>query len=99
MRWKRTGRLKPDRDDARYQGTVSVEYPFHPLFGQKNLSVVRTGVWGIELVELQIGSKRRALPVWMTDPQRCAQMTCGLQPTCSWITLLRLAEWLRTVDL
>jgi hypothetical protein len=94
-----TGRLKPTRDDARYQGTISIHYPFHPLYRQKNLSVVRRGVWGVELVELQFGSKRRAVPVWMTDPLRCSQMTCGLQPTCSLTTLLRLGEWLQIVDL
>jgi hypothetical protein len=37
--------------------------------------------------------------MWMIDKDRCAQMTCGLQPSCSFATLLELAEWLQAVDL
>ena len=93
-------RRKPPQHDARYQGAVSVHYPFHPLFGEDQLPIVRrSGSRGTEYVEVQHARGRQAVPVWMTDPQQCAQMTCGLLPACDCASLLRLAQWLQTLDL
>ena len=95
-----SGGREPTQNDAGYQGTVSIHYPFHPLFGQGDLPVVRrTGSGSVEYVEVRCGSDRQALPVWMTDAQRCAQMTCGLFPACDYAALLQLAQWLQTLDL
>jgi hypothetical protein len=92
-------RPSPARNDARYQGEVSVYYPFHPLLSKQNLSVLRkSGAGGAEYLELHGPKVRQVVPAWMLDPDRCTQMTCGLQPTADLASLLDLAHWLRTVD-
>ena len=93
-------RLQPTRNDARYQGNVSVWYPFHPLFGKQDLSVMRRfGRGDVEYVELHTRDLRQMVPAWMLDQDRCAQMTCGLQPAVELDSLLELARWLRALDL
>ena len=92
-------RRQPTRDDARYPGKVSVWYPYHPLYGVHDLSVVREfGCWDVQYVELA-AQKRQAIPAWMLDQERCAQMTCGLQPTVDLAALLELANWLQAQGL
>jgi hypothetical protein len=79
----------------RYPGKVSVWYPYHPLYGVRDLSVVREfGCGDVQYVELAT-QKRQAVPAWMLDQERCAQMTCGLQPTVDLAALLELADWLQ----
>jgi hypothetical protein len=86
-------------NDARYQGKVSVWYPYHPLFGTHDLSVVRKfGCHNVEYVQLA-APVRQGVPAWMLDQQLCAQMTFGLQPTADLAALLRLADWLQAQDL
>jgi hypothetical protein len=53
---------------------------------------------GDRQVELQIGHQRQVLPVWMTDQQHCAALTCGLEPHCSWEILLQLARLLQVSE-
>jgi hypothetical protein len=97
--WTRRVRLKPTRDDARYQGEVSVWYPYHPLYGARNLSLLREyGCGDVHYVELS-ARDRQAVPAWMLDQERCAQMTCGLQPAVDLATLVELADWLRAQHL
>jgi hypothetical protein len=92
-------RLKPTRNDARYQGKISVWYPFHPLYGTHDLSVVRAfGTGGVEYAELA-AQQRQVVPAWMLDQDRCAQMTLGLQPACDLAALLTLAGWLQAQGL
>ena len=68
----RGSRLKPTRNDARYQGKISVWYPFHPLYGTHDLSVVRVlGAGGVEYAELA-AQQRQVVPSWMLDQDRCA---------------------------
>ena len=94
-------RLKAAGNDARYQGNVRVWYPFHPLYHSPNLSVRRRfGCHDVEYVELaspRLG--RLAVPAWMLDEQRCAQMTIGREPTVDLSALLRLADWLQAQSL
>jgi hypothetical protein len=94
-------RLKATRNDARYQGNVSVWYPFHPFYRSPNLSVRRRfGCHDVEYVELASQRpQRQAVPAWMLDEERCAQMTIGLEPTVDLAALLRLADWLQAQDL
>jgi hypothetical protein len=85
-------------DNARYPGTVKIEYPLHPLFGQEVRAVQldakgRKGQLLIESVE-----DRRCLPAWMTDPARCALLTFGWQPFASCQTLRQLDELLNALD-
>jgi hypothetical protein len=86
-------------NDARYPGKVSVWYVFHPLYRAPDLSVVRKfGCHEVEYVQLG-APERQAVPAWMLDEERCAQMTIGLQPTVDLAALLRLADWLQAQDL
>ena len=87
--------LKPTRNDARYQGKVSVWYPFHPFFGKHDFSVMRRfGCRDVEYLDLRCPEVRQAVPSWMVDADLCGQMTCGLQPTTDLPTLLELVRWL-----
>ena len=96
---ERRFRLKATANDARYRGNVSVWYPFHPLYRTPDLSVVRKfGCYDVEYVQLA-APERQAVPAWMLDQERAAQMTIGLQPTVDMAALLRLAEWLQAQDL
>jgi hypothetical protein len=93
-------RLKPTGNDARYQGKVSVWYPFHPLYGIHDLLVARNfGCRDVEYVELVAPKGRQAVPSWMLDQERCAQMTCGFQPAVDLAALLDLADWLQAQGL
>ncbi len=75
-------------------------YAFHPLLGKQDLSVLRKfGSGDAEYLELKGAQVRQVIPAWMLDPDRCAQMTFGLQPTADVASLVELARWLRTVDL
>jgi hypothetical protein len=93
-------RLKPARDDARYQGKVCVWYPYHPLCGKQNLSILRrVGSPEVEYLEIHSADGRQCVPAWMLDADCCAQMTCGLQPTVDLSSLMEVADWLRALDL
>jgi hypothetical protein len=56
------------------------------------------GCRDVQYVELA-AQKRQAVPAWMLDPERCAQMTWGLQPVADLTALLELADWLRVQGL
>lgn len=87
--------LKPTRNDARYQGKVSVWYPFHPFFGQHDFSVMRKfGCGNVEYLDLRSADTRQGVPSWMVDADLCDQMTCGLQPAADLTALLELVRWL-----
>jgi hypothetical protein len=93
-------RLKPARDDARYQGKVCVWYPYHPFFGKQNLSIRRrVGSAEVEYLEIQSADGRQCVPAWMLDADRCTQMTCGLQPAVDLSSLMELADLLQALDL
>ena len=88
-------RLKPTHDDARYQGKVSVWYPFHPFFRKHDFSVMRKfGFRDVEYLDLCNTNVRQSVPSWMVDADLCEQMTCGLQPAASLPTLLELVRWI-----
>ena len=95
--------LKPTRNDARYQGKVSVWYPFHPFFRKYDFSVMRKfGCRDVEYLDLRCPEYRQAVPSWAVDADLCGQMTCGLQPAADLPTLLELVRWLEehpTADL
>jgi hypothetical protein len=91
-------RLKSASDNARYLGTVKVEYLFHPLFGQEVRAVQcdAKGRKGQLLVET--AKERQCLPAWMTDPRRCALLTFGWQPFVSDQALRELDALLAALD-
>ena len=85
-------------DDARYLGSVKVEYLLHPLFGQevRIVQLDAKGRKGQTLVETS--EDRRCVPSWMTDPTRCALLTFGWQPFVSHQALRRLDALLASLD-
>jgi hypothetical protein len=88
--------LRPTCNDARYQGKIAVSYPFHPLFGKGDFSVVRrVGCRDVQYLDLRSAELRQAVPAWMVDADFCHQMTCGLQPAADLTTLLELVHWLK----
>ena len=96
---RRFGCQEPLSDDARYLGTVKVEYLFHPLFGQAVRDVrcdAKGRTEGQLLVDTSQG--RQCVPAWMTDPKRCAALTFGLQPFASEQALRLLDALLASLD-
>jgi hypothetical protein len=56
---------------------VTVQYPWHPLFGAK-LRLVKTAKQaGVELHRETIGGIVLSIPRWMTDAGRCLPMEIG----------------------
>ncbi len=87
--------LRPTHNDARYQGKVAVHYPFHPLFGKGDFSVLRrVGCRDVEYLDLHSPDVRQAVPSWMVDADLCRLMTCGLLPAADLSTLLELVRLL-----
>ncbi len=85
-------------DDARYLGSVKVEYLLHPLFGEE-VRIVRfdaKGRKGQTLVESS--EDRQCVPSWMTDPTHCALLTFGWQPFASHQALRQLDALLASLD-
>ena len=77
-----------------------VHYPLHPFHGLGELPVCRHyGIGEIKHVEVQVGEKRQAVPVWMTNAESCAEMTLGLEPICSLTSLLELVGMLQATGL
>ncbi len=91
----RQKRLKPTRDDARYQGGVFVWYPFHPQYNKHKLVVVRRfDCHCVDYLELSGPDGRQAIPVWMVEQDRCREMTCGLVPAANLAALIELLHWM-----
>jgi hypothetical protein len=84
--------------DARYLGSIKVEYVLHPLYGRR-LTVVRQETRNAmpELL-VQTDHAHLVLPQWMTDPQCCAKLSCGPIPLCSWQALQHLQALLVSLD-
>lgn len=82
-------------NDARYPGRAAIFYPFHPLFGCEYAVHRRHGFGGTQQIELQLKMKRLAVPVWMSNQDQCENMTWGVDPHCSWESLLKLMRLLQ----
>jgi hypothetical protein len=94
------GCIYPPRDDARYSGVVTVYYPLHPFFGRGELPVTqRYGIHDVDQVEVDVAGAAQALPVWMTDRERCDLMTMDHDPRCSCGSLLQLQSLIRSTGL
>jgi len=48
---------------------------------------------------LRAGDRRVLVPAWMTDADRCRQLTAGDEPRVSMTALLQLVRLLKSADL
>ena len=84
------------QNDARYPGKLTVYYPFHPFHGGGELPIVRRyGNGRVEQVEVETSGRRQVLPLWMTNQDRCQQLSVGTDPRCSLPALWELTALLR----
>lgn len=94
------GWFYPTHHDARYPRSVTVHYALHPLYGRGELQVrQRHGSGNAEQYVVEVQDEAQAVPVWMTDERRCAQMTIGIDPQGSLSSYLALLSLVRSVDL
>ena len=95
-----TGWFYPTHNDARYPRFVTVYYPLHPLYGRENLPVhQRSGASSVAQVVVECEQQCRAVPLWMTDQQRCFAMTIGFDPQCALLSLLELTSLVDATEL
>jgi hypothetical protein len=91
--------LKELHNDARYPGNLTIHYPLHPFCGQELPVSRQFGIGDALQFELRASDRRVFVPAWMTDPDRCRQLTSGCEPRCSMASLLKLVALLRTAGL
>ena len=80
--------------DARYQGTVKIEYALHPLFGRVVTVRRQVKYSGIPFFDLLVEGKPVTIAQWMTRPDLCRFLTCGFDPVVDWQTLQQLLQLL-----
>jgi hypothetical protein len=80
--------------DARYQGTIKIEYPLHPLFGRQGTVCRQVKYGGVPFFDLLVEGKPVTVAQWMTRPELCRFLTYGLDPVSDWITLRELLSLL-----
>jgi hypothetical protein len=82
-------------NDARYQGTITVFYQFHPFFGRE-FSVIRSVRYaGQYYLDVTADGKILSIPRWMASEDHCRQLTGGFDPVVSWGQLEKLADFCR----
>jgi len=72
--------LKSHHNDARYPGSLTIYYPFHPLYGRELPVARRFGAGGILRFELQADDRCVLVPAWMVDAETCRTLTAGDEP-------------------
>jgi hypothetical protein len=67
-----------ERHSAYRSQFVVVEYPWHPLYGERLRLYQRTGRRGQQILYLQVRADiSREVPAWMCDAAACAAMSIG----------------------
>ena len=80
--------------DARYQGIATIEYPLHPLFERKGRVVRRVQYRNLTCLEIEIDQKIVNVACWMTRPDLCQRLTCGVDPVPEMDSLLQILRLL-----
>lgn len=80
--------------DARYQGIARIEYPLHPLFEREGRVVRRVQYRNLSCVEVEIDQEIVNVARWMTRPDLCQRLTCGLDPVPEVDSLLQILRLL-----
>ena len=76
---------------------MSVYYPLHPFHGGGELPVSRRfGNGRVEQVEVESTDRRQLLPRWMTNQDRCQQLSVGADARRCLAALWELTALLRT---
>ena len=76
-------------DDARYQGVVTILYPFHRLSGGA-FSVRRRNFYGgVPYLELDVDGDSVVIPAWMAS-RDSACWTWNYDAACDWESLCRI---------
>jgi hypothetical protein len=91
--------LKSRRNDARYPGSVTIHYPLHPFYGQEFPVARGFGTDNALQFELQADDRRVLVPAWMTDVDRCRQLTADGDLHASMFALLELVDLVQKADL
>ena len=74
---------------------MTVFYPLHPFCGGGEFRIVRRfGNGRVEQLEVETATRRQLLPHWMTNEDRCQQLSVGVDPRCSLTALWELAALL-----
>jgi len=95
LSWGCTSARPTPVNDARYQGTITVFYRFHPLFG-RDFSVIRSVRYaGQYFLDVTADGKIMSIPRWMASEDHCRQLTGGFDPVVSWGQLEKLADFCR----
>jgi len=94
-----TAWLKVLHNDARYPGSRTIHYLFHPLHGRELPVARRFGAREILRFELQADDRCVLVPAWMTDAEACRKLTAGDEPRVSLGALLKLVDLVRSADL
>ena len=94
-----TAWLKSSHNDARYPGSLTIHYPFHPLYGRKLPVARRFAAGNILRFELQADDRCVLVPAWMTDAETCRNLTAGDEPRATMEALLQLGDLLKSADL
>ena len=91
--------MKSHHNDARYPGSLTIHYPFHPLCGRELPVARRFGAGRVLRFELQADDRTALVPAWMTDPETCRLLTAGDEPRASLTALLQLVDLLKAAGL
>ena len=80
-------------NDARYQGTITVFYKFHPLCGREFPVIRSVRYAGQESWDVADDGKVLTILKWMASEDHCRQLTGGFDPVVSWGQLEKLADF------
>lgn len=80
--------------DARYRGTVKIEYALNPPFGREATVLRQVKYGGVTFLEVCVDGQRVTVPQWMTRLDACQFLTCGFDPVCDWQALTQLLKLL-----
>jgi len=90
---------KSPHNDAHYPVSVTIHYLLHPFHGRELPVARRFGTGRTLRFELEPDDRRVLVPAWMTDADRCRQLTAGDEPRVSMTALLQLVRLLKSADL
>lgn len=80
-------------NDARYHGSLVVNYQIHPHFGSPAKLVRTVTRAGEVFLEVRCHDVVMTVPEWMFSMDECQQHTFGHDPIVCWRRLIELADF------